>query len=189
MLGEAITAADASRDQAELGRENPMTSDVLLRDVSEDDLPILFEHQWDPDANQMAAFPARDRDAFMAHWTKILGDLTVTKKTILFGGHVAGNVVSFERAGEREVGYWIGREYWGKGIATKALTEFLAHVKERPLYARVAKNNAASLRVLEKCGFRISGEQTDSSDASGEEVEEFLLRLGRTSEGAEGIQR
>jgi RimJ/RimL family protein N-acetyltransferase len=154
-----------------------LTGGVLLRDVAEGDLPTFFEHQLDPDANQMAAFPARARDAFMAHWTKILGDETVITKTILFDGHVAGNVVSWQQSGEREVGYWIGKEYWGKGIATKALSEFLSHVTARPLYAHVAKHNIASIRVLEKCGFTISGES-----APGEEVEEFILILGAKEE-------
>ena len=156
-----------------------LTGGVLLRDVSEGDLPTFFEHQLDPDANQMAAFPARARDAFMAHWTKILGDETVITKTILFDGHVAGNVVSWQQSGEREVGYWIGKEYWGKGIATKALSEFLSHVTARPLYAHVAKHNIASIRVLEKCGFTTLGES-----APGEEVEEFILILGAKEEQA-----
>ncbi len=125
----------------------------------------------------MAAFPARDREAFTAHWTKILGDDTVTTKTILFDGEVAGNVVSWERSGERLVGYWIGRQYWGKGVATRALSEFLGHVATRPLYARVAKHNVASLRVLEKCGFTISGHDTVPADTGGEEVEEVILKL------------
>jgi RimJ/RimL family protein N-acetyltransferase len=146
----------------------PMTGDVILRDVTEGNLPIFFEHQLDPEATRMAAFPARNRKAFMAHWTRILADETVIKKTILFDGHVAGNVVSFVQSGEREVGYWIGKEYWGKGVATEALSEFLGHVETRPLYAHVARHNTASIRVLEKCGFRISG--------GGHE--EVILKLG-----------
>ncbi len=154
-----------------------MTSDVLLRDVTESDLPIFFEQQLDPDATQMAAFPARDRDAFTAHWTKILGDETVTIKTILLDGRVAGNIVSFEQFGKPQVGYWLGKNYWGKGVATKALSAFLGQVKVRPLYAHVAKHNIASIRVLEKCGFTICGEDKGFSNASGEEVEEFILKL------------
>ena len=126
---------------------------VLLRDVAEDDLPIFFEQQLDPAATQMAAFPSRERPAFMAHWAKILADTTVSTQTILFDKQVAGSIVSFEIAGEREVGYWIGRHYWGKGIATTALAAFLNHVQARPLFAHVAKHNRGSLRVLEKCGF------------------------------------
>jgi len=91
---------------------------------------------------------------------------------------VAGNVVSwFEGDGRRVVGYWIGREYWGRGVATKALSEFLGHVETRPLFAHVAKHNIASIRVLEKCGFTISGEDEVHSDAPGDDVEELLLEL------------
>ena len=157
-----------------------MASDLLLRDVIEDDLPIFFEQQLDSDANYMAAFTAKnpaDRDAFTSHWNKILGDHTNTNKTILFAGQVVGHIASFERWGKREVTYWLGKEYWGKGLATKALTEFLGHVKERPVYARAAKDNTASIRVLNKCGFEISGEDKGFSNARGREVEEFILEL------------
>jgi len=129
--------------------------------VAEDDLPIFFEYQTDPDATRMADFPARDRRAFMAHWIGILDDQTVTTKTILVEGSVAGNVVSFVQSGEREVGYWVGKEYWGRGVATEALSGFLGHVETRPLYAHVARNNVASIRVLQKCGFRISDEEPE----------------------------
>lgn len=105
---------------------------VLLQDVIESDLPIFFEHQLDPDATEMAAFPSRDRDAFMAHWAKIMADDSVILKTILFDAQVVGDIVSFEQSSKREVGYWIGREYWGKGIATKALAPFLENIKHDP---------------------------------------------------------
>jgi RimJ/RimL family protein N-acetyltransferase len=146
--------------------------------VAEDDLPIFFEQQLDPEATQMAAFPARDWEAFMAHWTKILADNTVTLKTILFDGQVAGNIVSFEQSGETQVGYWLGQEYWGKGVATQALSAFLDAFAVRPLYAYVAKHNLASLRVLEKCGFRMVGEDKGSSGSDNEGVEEYILKLG-----------
>ena len=144
-----------------------MGIEILLRDVTESDLPILFEQQLDPDATQMAAFPSRDRDAFMAHWAKIMADESNILKTIMFDGQVAGNIVSWEGSGEWEVGYWIGKEYWGKGIATKALAALLGHVKMRPLFAHVARHNIASRRVLEKCGFMVIGA----------EPEEFILKL------------
>jgi len=155
-----------------------MTSDVLLRDVTEGDLPIFFEDQLDPDAIQMVAFVPRDREAFMAHWTKILGDDTTTIKTILFHGQVAGYIMKFEHSGKQELGYWIGKSYWGKGVATKALAEFLDHVKDRPLYASVATHNIGSLRVLEKCGFTIVGEVREFSSVGGKKFEGFILRLG-----------
>ena len=154
-----------------------MGDEVQLRDVIEDDLPILFEHQMDPEANRIAAFTPRNEKDFFAHWTKILADDTVVKKTILFDGDVAGSVVSFERDGDREVGYWIGREYWGRGIATRALSEFLDLVEMRPLYAHVAKHNVASIRVLEKCGFAVSRHFKAIATDRGEEVEEVILKL------------
>jgi len=157
-----------------------MKNGVILRDTTEDDLPIFFEQQLDSDANYMAAFTAKDptdKDAFTAHWAKILGDDTKINKTILLNEQVAGYVACFEQFGEPEVSYWIGKEYWGRGLATKALSDFLGYVKVRPLYARVAKDNIASLRVLEKCGFTISGEDKGFSNARGEEVEEFILKL------------
>ena len=166
-----------------------MTGDVFLQDVTEGDLPTLFEHQMEPDASVMAAFPTRDRDAFMAHWTKILGDDAVAKKTILFDGQVAGYIVSFERSGERLVGYWIGKAFWGKGVATRALAAFLGCVDARPLFAHVAKHNLASIRVLEKCGFTICGEDRTSSSAGGDEVEEFILRLGGNETPEVGFRR
>ena len=152
-----------------------MTADVHLREVTESDLPIFFEHQRDPEANRMAAFPPRDRDAFMAHWTKIMAGDTAILRTVVLDGQVAGNLVSWERDGRRMVGYWIGREYWGRGVATTALSEFLRQTEERPLYAHVAKHNVASIRVLEKCGFTVSGEEVAPSED--DDVEELLMEL------------
>jgi RimJ/RimL family protein N-acetyltransferase len=105
---------------------------VLLRPVTTGDLPILFEHQADEEASRMAAFATRDRASFDAHWNKILGDRTVLARTILFENQVAGNIASFERRATREVGYWIGKSYWGKGIATAALIAFLEVDCARP---------------------------------------------------------
>lgn len=157
-----------------------MTDVVILRDVIESDLPIFFEQQLDPTANYMAAFAASDPtngDAFMAHWTRIRGDESNITRTILADGQVVGNIGSYVELGEREVGYWLGKPYWGKGIATAALAAFLRLVTQRPLYARAVKDNAASLRVLQKCGFTIIGEGKGYANARREEVEEWILKL------------
>jgi RimJ/RimL family protein N-acetyltransferase len=150
-------------------------TEIRLRVATHDDLPIFFEHQRDPLANEMAAFPARDLDAFMRHWTTaILGNETGIARTVLVNGRIAGNVLCFERDGKREVGYWIGREFWGRGVATRALAAFLAEVRERPLFAGVARHNVASLRVLQKCGFVVVDEPLEPGEDG---VEEVLLRL------------
>ncbi|MDP9341110.1 MAG: GNAT family N-acetyltransferase [Actinomycetota bacterium] len=147
--------------------------------MRDEDLPIFFEHQLDPEATRMAAFESRDREAFMAHWAKILRDETVLVKTVVVDGEVAGNVVSFESpvTGKREIGYWIGREHWGRGVGTRALSQFLDQEATRPLYAGVATHNAASIRILEKCGFVLWDEDLGPSNKPPDEVEEVLLRL------------
>lgn len=155
-------------------------SNIVLRNVMEDDLPIFFEHQQDRESNHMAAFTSEDPydwDRFMTHWNKILTNKEIMKQTIIYEDHVVGHISSFEQFGEREVSYWIDKEYWGNGIATNALHEFLKHVTIRPLYARAAKDNAGSLKVLEKCGFKIIGEDSGFSNARGVDVEEYILTL------------
>ena len=91
---------------------------------------------------------------------------------------MVGSVLSYEEAGKPEVSYWFGREYWGKGFATRALSDFLVHVNlTRPIYARVARGNLGSRRVLEKCGFTIIGKARGFANARGVEIEELLLEL------------
>jgi RimJ/RimL family protein N-acetyltransferase len=155
-----------------------MTHSVSLRDVTAADIPIIFAQQSDPAAIHMAAFvPARDKAAHQAHWTKILNDDTGVTQTIEYDGQVAGFLVKFVMFDEPEVGYWIGRDFWGKGIATQALAQFLAQLTQRPLFAHAAKDNHASLRVLQKCGFEIVGYDRAFADARGEEIDEVILKL------------
>ena len=157
-----------------------MSSDVRLWDVREADLGVFFEQQLDAEANFMAAFTAKDpadREAFDAKWGKILADEAIRLKTILAAEHVAGHIVSHDWFGEPQVSYWLGKEFWGRGIATAALGLFLDVVEIRPLYARAAKDNVASIRVLEKCGFTIRAEDRGFANARGEEVDEVILRL------------
>ncbi len=155
--------------------------DLFLRDVVEDDLPLFFDFQLDPDANHMAAFTARDptdREAFTAHWHKIMAEPTNIIRTIVCDGQVVGSISSYEEAGRPEVTYWIGRAHWGKGIATRALTAFLARANStRPIYARVSRDNLGSRRVLEKCGFQVIGEMRGFANARGQEIAELLLEL------------
>jgi RimJ/RimL family protein N-acetyltransferase len=133
-----------------------MNNQVRLRNVEPGDLPIFYEQQLDEDATRMAAFPARDRASFDAHWEKnILGNPDAITQTILVDGAIAGNIGSWSQEGLRLVGYWIGKEYWGKGVATRALETFLRMMTERPLHAHVVEHNVSSIRVLEKCGFSL----------------------------------
>jgi len=155
-----------------------MNKNLQLRNVTAADLPIFFDQQLDPEATRMAAFPSREREAFMTHWTtKMLPNARGVVKTILYDAHVAGNIVCWEQAGRWLIGYWLGREYWGKGIATQALSQFLQLVAVRPLYGYVAVHNVASQRVLEKCGFTRTVDDDMAAAVTDDEIEERVYRL------------
>ena len=154
-----------------------MTGAVRIREVEDADLPVFFANQSDEEASRLAAVPSRDQDAFESHWTRIRADPTVMTRTVLYDGHVAGSVLSFERGGLREVGYWIGRAYWGKGIATRALAALLEEDASRPLHARVAGDNVASVRVLEKCGFERIASKRVFDETRGGEIDDVLYVL------------
>jgi RimJ/RimL family protein N-acetyltransferase len=155
--------------------------DLTLRPVVLEDLPAFFEYQADPVANAMAAFTVadpNDREAFMAKWARILADDGIVARTIVVDGVPVGNVSIFPLLGEISIGYWIGRAYWGRGIAKAAVGAFLASVPTRPLHARVAEDNLASLSILNQCGFVVAGEDRGFANARGREIREIILILG-----------
>lgn len=154
-----------------------MSEELTLGPTVEDDLPTLFEFQREPEANAMAAFPPRDRDAYMEHWHRVLSMESVVACTIRLGDTIVGSIGSFEADEKTLVGYWIGSAWWGRGIATRALEMFVAAQGERPLHAWVAKRNTGSIRVLEKCGFVLEDEGESPAPTGGEPVEEFLYAL------------
>jgi RimJ/RimL family protein N-acetyltransferase len=128
----------------------------------------------------MAAFGEKDSDsqpAFEARWERMLRDKAVLTRTVLWNGRVVGSVLQFELFQKPSVAYWIDRAFWGKGIATRALTAFLRECPVRPLYARVAKDNRASQKVLENCGFKPCGEDKGFAHYRGAEIEELVYQL------------
>lgn len=155
--------------------------DVTLREVTDTDLPVFYAHAADPEGVRMAAFTAEDpsdRAYFDAHWDRIRQDPAVLARTVVdASGEIVGHAAVYGTPEQREVTYWIGRDHWGRGAATAALRELLREVPHRPLHARAAFDNAGSLRVLEKCGFVVTGSNRDYANARGEEIEEILLLL------------
>jgi RimJ/RimL family protein N-acetyltransferase len=154
-----------------------VTPAVRLRSVEDRDLAVFFEHQADPQAVEMAAFPARDQEQFAAHWAKLRADDSLLVRAIVVDGVVAGNIGSWPEDGQQFLGYWIGREYWGRGVATQALALLVDEVSIRPLYAHVAVHNVGSIRVLEKCGFRRDREQEAKAPAPDDRIEELVFVL------------
>jgi RimJ/RimL family protein N-acetyltransferase len=157
-----------------------MSDSVQLRPIQKEDLPVLFEQQRDPEAVYMAAFTAKDpedREAFDAHWAKIIDNETVVIRAILCNGTIAGSVLSYVLEDSPEVSYWIGKSFWGRGVATAALKMFLTLESARPIYARAAKDNIGSIRVLEKCGFTPLNETRGFAQARGAQIEEVVCIL------------
>ncbi|SCF00222.1 Protein N-acetyltransferase, RimJ/RimL family [Micromonospora tulbaghiae] len=163
-----------------------VTNEVLLRPVRDDDLPTFFAHEQDPQANWMAAFGPKDpsdRAAFDAHWARIRADERIVNRTVTADGEVVGHVAAFPVDDRTEVSYWIDPGRWGRGYATAGLAALLRELPQRPVRARAAKDNAASLAVLRKCGFVVVGEDSGYSPSRGTEVEEYVLEL--PAEGSE----
>jgi RimJ/RimL family protein N-acetyltransferase len=171
------------RDAPALARY-PDEVPVSLRPIEDADLPTLFEQQRDRQANADAAFgPADpdDRAALDAHWVRILADPSTVTRAIDVGGRLAGSILRWRDPAldAAEVSYWLGREFWGRGVASQALAQFVEALPDRRLYGRTASTNPASGRVLEKCGFRLVRVDRDVTATNGRQVDELIMRLDR----------
>ncbi len=155
----------------------PEPAGVRLRPVTSGDLPWIFRMQSDPESNRMAVTIPRSAEAFDAHWKAVLVDPNITARVILLGDATVGLISVFQRDARDFVGYWIEREYWGRGIASEALRLLLIDVPRRPIAARVATTNPASLRILTKCGFQIVSVQHAPATDRFPACEEALLVL------------
>lgn len=156
-------------------------SSVVVRDTTTDDLPTLFEFLRDPESRHMAAFTTDDPNdggAFRDKWTRLIDDGRCVTKTVLVDGDVAGVIVVFVIADEHEISYWMDRRRWGRGVAGHAVAKLLRLVTVRPVFARVAEDNTASTRVLERNGFTMIGKDRSFAAARGQEITELIYRLG-----------
>lgn len=153
---------------------------IELRPVEPADLDKFFEYQQDPEANQMAGFRAKnpaDRGVFDHYWQSLLNDPSVTVRTVTADGEVVGNVVVYRSEGVPELNYWTAKSHWGRGVTSAAVEQLLREFTERPIRARVVKDNVGSIKVLEKAGFRRIGEVQDFANARAAIVTEEILEL------------
>jgi RimJ/RimL family protein N-acetyltransferase len=155
-------------------------SEINLRRTEVSDLDYLFQFQLDKEGGYLAAFMPKDpadKTAYLTKHTKFLGDPTINNQTIMAGDIIVGSIAKFVMEGHAEITYWIDRNFWGQGIATKALKDFLALETTRPLFGRVAFDNFGSQKVLEKCGFVKIGADKGFANARQTEIEEFIYKL------------
>ncbi|GEP91692.1 Protein N-acetyltransferase, RimJ/RimL family [Chitinophaga terrae (ex Kim and Jung 2007)] len=154
--------------------------DIQLRPTVASDLEKLFQIQLNREAIFLAAFNSQDptdKPAYFAKYTRLLSDPTVNNQTIIVGETIVGSIAKFLMEGDAEITYWLDRDFWGQGIATAALKNFLGIETIRPLFGRVAFDNFGSQRVLEKCGFTRIGSDRGFANARQMEIEEFIYRL------------
>ena len=154
--------------------------DIKLRPTEISDLDILFQFQLDKEGAYLAAFMPKDpadKAAYIAKHTKLLRDPTVNNQTILIDNIIVGSIATFVMEGDTEITYWMDRKFWGQGIATKAVKTFLTLETRRPVFGRVAFDNFASQKVLEKSGFVKIGSDKGFANARQTEIEEYIYKL------------
>jgi len=158
----------------------PRNSEIILRKTEITDLELFFIFQIDDEARYLAAFTSKDttdKTAYLQKYTKLVNDPTINMQTIIVDKIIAGSVSKFEMGGDAEITYWIDKQFWGKGVATKALNEFLKNENARPIFGRVAFDNFGSQKVLEKCGFVKIGSDKGFANERQAEIEEFIYKL------------
>lgn len=157
---------------------------ITLTETKKEDLNAFFQFQLDKEGNYLAAFTSKDpndKTAYMEKHTKFLSDPTKNTRTIKVNDVIAGSIAKFILENEAEITYWIDRKFWGQGVATTALKDFLKIEKTRPLHARVAFDNYGSQKVLEKCGFVKIGKDKGFANARQAEIEEYIYKLSDSS--------
>ncbi len=157
-----------------------MINNLTLIKTTTDDLNALFEFQLDKESIHLAAFTPKDpndKAAYIEKYTKFLNDPTINQRTIRLNDVIAGSIAKFVMENEAEITYWISRDFWGQGIATTALREFLKIETTRPIYGRVAFDNYGSQKVLEKNGFIRTGIDKGFANARQTEIEEYIYKL------------
>ncbi len=153
---------------------------IRLRKTIEPDLELLFSFQLDKVANYMAAFTDKsdkNKASYIKKWTHLMSKHTIHLQTILSNNEVVGSVAKYEINGKAELTYWINKDYWGRGIATKAVLFFLQIELARPIFARAASDNIASQKVLENSKFTKIGIKKGYANAREMEIEEFIYKL------------
>ena len=152
---------------------------IALRPVADSDLGPLFDQMRDPESVRMAAFTADDPDdkaAFDTHMARVRSGPDITMRAVTCDDLLVGSIAAFVLDRRTEVTYWIDRAAWGCGIASRALELLLDLVPVRPLHARTASDNAASLRVLQKSGFKAIGTENSFAPGRNGHIEETILR-------------
>lgn len=156
------------------------TARLKLRHWREEDADDLFRYASDPKVSELALWPCHTSPEMSREVIRqyFMPDKDVYAMELKESGEVIG-CIGLVAAGEehyapiekeREVGYWIGRPHWGKGLTPEALNAMLDHWRDslglKSLLLTTDARNAASRRVAEKCGFTPIARYTLNSTSS-----------------------
>lgn len=164
---------DALKNLMELKRRVMETGRLVLRPWRESDAEALYRHASDPDVGPRAGWPPHTsvaesqeiiRKFFLNDHTWAI-ELKETGQVIGCVGYLPASSSNMQIADDEcEVGYWIARPFWDMGICTEALQAVVGYCLDKKgfttLWGSYFPSNPASGRVMEKCGFSDTGQET-----------------------------
>lgn len=184
-----------------MAHRESLASRVMLRPVAPADLEFLYQMQTDPRACALSMVRPRTREAFFEVWEGkdgvggVFRTPRIVPRAIVLrpeggagggaeggAGELVGCINLFLRDDQEWIGYAVARPVWGRGIASRALGLLLAELPptRRPLHARAAVSNSASVRTLLRNGFEMTGTCFSPESADGRflacEEASFILR-------------
>ena len=152
-------------------RDEIKTERLVLRQLTLGDAKAFSELASDYDIAKMTGSLPHPMPLFSAEF-KIMYLRRQKQRNLAYpyaitqdGGELMGVMDLFRNAPDAvlEIGYWIGKPYWGQGLSTEAAQAILQEARKtlgvKALKAGVFADNPASLRVLEKLGFKTTGEE------------------------------
>ncbi len=157
---------------------------VVFRDFTQDDIEYLVNLLNNKNVTKYLtsriAVPYTNQDA---EWWVNVGSKTGIVKAIeiekVFVGCISATPGEYENNRSAEIGYWLGENYWGKGIATESVQKMTKHVFTSTnivrLFAPVFGQNKKSMNVLEKCGYIKEGVLKKAIFKNGEYIDEHLF--------------
>ena len=150
------------------------TERLILRRWEKNDAESLYEYAKDPDVGPIAGWPAhrsieesRDviKNVFNGKEAYAICLKTDNRAIGAIELKLNGHTDMTERDDECELGYWLGKPFWGQGIVPEAVKEMLRHAFEEigitTVWVGYYEGNAKSKRVQEKCGFRYRWKSED----------------------------
>jgi len=161
------------------------TKRLKLRPLTSADAPRIAEIGGDWDiASMTSRMPYPYSLAAASQWISGIDDNEVVRGITLDGVLIGVTGYLPDESGDSaEIGYWLGKDFWGQGFATEAVAALIAYCFRRERFTRLTcghyMDNPASARVIRKLGFQPSGEGKYWCEARRRDVEALRYELKR----------